>query len=143
MVEIGKNVLWLPETWEGGRLKKLEPKFGRGVWLAVCSRADEAIIGTPAGIAQAGSDRGRMEGSGLLSISTTPWATERQSKRHELTVENDEGESLIKVDESELPGDPRRFRITKEDLERIGFSDGCVGCNAVRQGKTAQRHSKY
>ena len=47
-------------------------------------------------------------------------------------MENDEEEKVINVDESELPGDPRRFRITKEDLERIGFSDGCVGCNAMR-----------
>ena len=41
----------------------------------------------------------------------------------------------MKIDESELPGDPRRFRITKEDIERVGFSDACVGCNAMRQGK--------
>ena len=31
---------------------------------------------------------------------------------------------IVKVEESELPGDPRRFRITQEDIERIGFSDG-------------------
>ena len=49
----------------------------------------------------------------------------------------------MKFDESEMPGDPRRLRITKEDIERVGFSDGCVGCNVMRQGKTAQRHSEY
>ena len=42
---------------------------------------------------------------------------------------------MVKVDESELPGDPRRFRITNEGIERIGFSDGCVGVHAI--------HSEY
>ena len=36
-------------------------------------------------------------------------------------MENDEEEKIVKVDESEMPGDPRRFRITKEDIERVVF----------------------
>ena len=48
----------------------------------------------------------------VLFISTTLGTTGRQSKRHELTVENGDEENVMKVDESELPGDPRRFRIT-------------------------------
>ena len=76
-------------------------------------------------------------------MSTTPWTVEKQSKRHELTVEDDRDENLVKVDESEIPGDPRRFRIAKEDIETIGYSDKCVGCSAARQGKPTQRHSEY
>ena len=128
MAEFGEDVVWLPEKWEGGRMEKLEPKFERGVWLRVCPQTDEASIGTPAGIVRAGTvKRGAIEdawkASRVLSISTTPWTTGRQSKRHKLTVENDEGEKLIQVDGSEL----RRLRITKEDLEKIVFSDSCVG----------------
>ena len=127
---------------------KLVQKFERGVCLGVCPRTDEAIMCTPAGIVRAGTVKlhaikDAWKASSLLSISTTPWTTGRHSKRHELTVENDEEEKLIKVDESELPEDPRRFRVTKEDIEDISFSDGCVGCNAMRQDKTAQRHSEY
>ena len=48
----------------------------------------------------------------------------KMSKRHELMVEGDEDDKVIKADESELFGDPRRFRITKEDIERIDYSDG-------------------
>ena len=50
---------------------------------------------------------------------------------------------MIKVDESELPGGPRGFRITKDDIDRIGCSDGCVACSATRQGKPTQMHSEY
>ena len=67
----------------------------------------------------------------------------RQSKRHELTVENDEEETLAMVDDTEVVGDPRRFRITKQDIEKVGYSDGCMGCNAMRAVKPAQRHSEY
>ena len=49
----------------------------------------------------------------------------RQSKRHELTVENDEEETLVKVDDAEVVGDPRRFLVTKQDIEKVGYSDGC------------------
>ena len=48
-------MLWLPETLEGGRMEKLEPKFEKGVWLGVCPSTDEATIGTPAGIVRAGT----------------------------------------------------------------------------------------
>ena len=51
--------------------------------------------------------------------------------------------TLIKVDDTEAIGDPRRCRITKQDIDNVGYSDGCVGCNAMRAGKAAQRHSKY
>ena len=47
-------------------------------------------------------------------------------------MENDEEEKIVKDDESEMPGDPRRLRITKEDIEQVDLSDGCVGCNAIR-----------
>ena len=92
-------------------MEKLEPKFEKGVWLGVCPRTDEGIVGTPAGIVRTGTVKRQAiedawKASSLLSISTTPWTTGRQSKRHELTVENDEEEEeeIVKVDESELPG---------------------------------------
>ena len=112
-------------------MDKLEPKFEKGVWLGVCPRTDETIIGTPAGIVRARAVKRQAiedawKASSLLSISTTSWTTGEQGKRHELTVENDEEEKIVKVDESEMPRDPRRFRITKEDIERVGFSVGCV-----------------
>ena len=70
-------------------------------------------------------------------MSTAPWTIGRQSKRHELTVEDGEIVNVIK------PGDPRRLRITKEDIERVRYSDGGVGCSAIRAAKPAQRQSEY
>ena len=55
MSAYGECVLLLPETCESGRMEKLEPKFEKGVWLGVCPRTDEAIIGTATGIVRAGT----------------------------------------------------------------------------------------
>ena len=129
-------------------MEKLEPKFEHGVWLGVCPRTDEAIIGTTGGIVRAGMVKRRAieeawNAKVLLSLRDGPWNLGRQSTRHELTVENDEEEPLTKVDDKEASADPRRFRILKQDIDRVGYSDGCVGCSALRAGKAAQRHSEY
>ena len=129
-------------------MEKLEPKFEQGIWLGVCPRTDEAIIGASTGIVRAGTVKRQAiedawSSTSLLSVSTTAWTVGKLSKRHEFTVEGIEEDKVIKVDESELPGYPRRFRMSKDDIERIGYSDGCVGCNAMHQGKPTQRHSEY
>ena len=67
----------------------------------------------------------------------------KQSKHHELMVDDDEAEKLIKINDSDLPGDPRRVRITKENIDKVGCSDGCMGCNAMRAAKPAQTNSEY
>ena len=97
---------------------KSSSRNSRRDWLGVCPRTDEAIVGQPAGVVRAGTvKRQAIEDawkvSILLSISMTLWTPGRQSKRHEFTVGNDEEEKCVKVDELELPGDPRRLRITK------------------------------
>ena len=95
LAEFGENVLWLPETWESGRMEKLEPKFEQGIWLGVCPRTDEAIIGTTGGIVRAGTVKRQAiedawKSTTLLSVRDSQWSMGRQSKRHELAVENDE-----------------------------------------------------
>ena len=38
IAEFSEHVLWLPETWESGRMEKLKPNLQQGTWLGVCSR---------------------------------------------------------------------------------------------------------
>ena len=33
LAEFGEHVLWLPDTWEIGRMEKLEPKVEQVIWL--------------------------------------------------------------------------------------------------------------
>ena len=55
MPEFRENVLLLSENRQSGRMGKLEPKFEQGIWLGVCPRPDEAIIGFVSGIVRAGT----------------------------------------------------------------------------------------
>ena len=55
LADFGENMLCLPETWNSGRMEKLEPKFEQGIWLVVRPRTDEAIIGTSGGTVRAGT----------------------------------------------------------------------------------------
>jgi hypothetical protein len=103
LAEFGENVLWLPEIWESSRMEKLESKFEKGIWLGVCPRTDEAIIGSCSGIVRAGTVKRQAieeawKSTSMLSVAVTPWTMARQSKHHELTVENDDAETLVKVD---------------------------------------------
>ena len=49
----------------------------------------------------------------------------------------------MKEDKKEGDKDVKRMKITRGDIEEIGFSDGCQGCNAMRRGVSAQNHSEY
>ena len=57
-------------------------------------------------------------------------------------IDDGKGVEVVKPSGADVLADPRWFRITKEDIEVIGYSDGCVGCSAMRIGKTVQRHSE-
>ena len=37
---------------------------------------------------------------------------------------------------------PRRMRISKEDLQEHGFTDGCKGCKAIIKKAPAQAHTE-
>ena len=79
LAEFGENVLLPPETWESGRMEKLEPKFEQGVCLGVCPRTDEAIIGTSAGIDRAGTVKQQ-------AIEDTQGALAADTLRHRLSA---------------------------------------------------------
>ena len=148
MAEFGESVLWLPETRESGRMEKLEPKFEKGVWLGVCPRTDKAMIGTATGIVRAGTVKRQTieeawNAEQLLAITLTPWTVGRKSDRYELVIDDDGEVEVMKPDGTDALADPRRLRTTKEYIEVIGYSDGCVGSSLMRMEKTAQMHSKY
>ena len=64
--------------------------------------------------------RREPKSTSLLSDAISPSTIGRQSVHHEVTVEDDEVEKVIKVNDSELPSVPRRLRITKESLRGSG-----------------------
>ena len=114
----------------------------------VCQRTDEAIIGAASGIVGAGTVKRQAiddawSAEQVLAVSLTPWTVGRKSDKQELVIDDDKDVEVVKQDDADAPAVPRRLRIAKEDIEVVGYSDGCVGCSAMRAGKAAQMHSEY
>ena len=71
-------------------------------------------------------------------------------KREKYLIDREDVEEQKKIDEMAMglkdASDFNRWKREmdqKDDIERIGYSDGCVGCSAMRLGKPTQRHSGY
>ena len=83
----------------------------------------------------------------LGELKGVPWQPNPDSSDKEVKV-------AIKIDRPEDPGnlpsipafpgkelkDAKRVYILREDLEKFGYSVGCPGCNAAREGRKAVGH---
>ena len=155
VAEFGETVLWLPDHWEDGRMRKLEPTFNIGVWLGLDPRNDEVIIGTPTGTVRARTvkrqpEGPRFEAERILATSTTPMhprAPQTRPKRREeeeleALPEDPELEEVVKRDELEELAPTRRLILKQSDFGKFGYSDRCQGCRALRLKLRGQPHSE-
>ena len=97
---------WLPETWESGRVEQLEAKFEKGVWLGICPRTDEAIIGVGGMIVRARTVKRQTieearSAEDLLAVIVTPWKTGKLIATHVLTVQDGTEIEVVKEDRAE------------------------------------------
>ena len=118
------------------------------MWLGSCSRTDEAIIRALSGIVRAGMANWQTieearKTNNLLAVRATPSTGGNPNPRHNLVVGDNKDVDVVRPDQSEMPTGARRFRITKHDIEKIGYPDGCVGCSGMRADKADQRHSEH
>ena len=60
-----------------------------------------------------------------MAIKITPWKAGKHIVRHVLTVQDDTEIELVKDDRAEGEKEMRRIRINKQDIEDIGYADGC------------------
>ena len=146
MAEFGESVWYLPEFWPDGKIRQMEPKFFAGIWLGVCPRTDEALIGTKEGLVRANTVKRKpletaFVADELLSVKITPAGMERRVM-HGAGAEDDGEQDVVKLDRTEEAPGVKRMKIMKGDFDEIGFTDGCPGCNAVRTGKPSQNHTE-
>ena len=57
-------------------------------------------------------------------------------------MQDDTEIEVVKEDQAESAKTYHSTRSTQQDIEGIGHSDGCVGCNALPRSTGAQRHSE-
>ena len=152
-VEFGEGIWWKRKP-VGGALGKLTCLWSDGVFLGVKGTTGEYIVGTEDGVWRTRTLRRRpvqerWNADNLAKVGGVPWRTSEKDP-------NIDGEKLqlgVRVmDENckeELAKEaasrqviPRRFHITTSDLEELGYTMGCPGCNAKLRGTTQQKHSE-
>ena len=76
-------------------------------------------------------DRWKMEK--IQNIKVTPWDL---IQKNEIEVTFKPADEKLEEFEDKAVGAPRRFKITRKDLELVGFTGGCPQCDCIlRDGK--------
>ena len=151
MCEFGENVIYLRQNSKGK--DKFGVRWEDGIWLGIHDQSNEAIIGTRDGVVKArdvkrkATDEERWNGENFDAVKGVPWepvpgrgGIELRSRVHI----PEEAEEVSKP----MSGEPREFkyrraRITKEDIRKAGFTEGCPGCKAVNRGlKYHEEHTE-
>ena len=129
---------------------KLDGRWSEGYFMGVKWRTGESWIATGGGICKASAIRRvgghrRWDAEGLLQVKGVPW--------DHVQKDADPGEVRIRwLDPSLLPTPVvaeddgpkrRRARLNKEDLYKFGFTDRCLGCQAIIQGGETRPHTEH
>ena len=149
-VEFGEKIHYRENLKARAKQLKLEARWGEGFYLGRWWRTGEAIIGTASGILRGGSIRRvgahrRWDREGLERVRGLPWQwNPAEVDLHpELKVrwlreeELESGQPLMSEDSRNI----YRLRLRRQDFFEHGFSEGCVGCQALIAGSAARGHS--
>ena len=121
---------------------KFEQRWHQGVFLGVKDNTTEKIVGNASGVFTVQSIRrksadDRYDVETLMSVTGVPWDPQA-SKRDDILLPQIVGGDQQPLAPS-VPVEPpkkstRRLYITKRDLDKYGYTAGCVACDATRIG---------
>ncbi len=135
MAEFGECVMYLPAA--SAEKNKIDVRWVDGVRLGIKLESGESIIGTACRVVKARDFRrkpgegGRWSNDGVDGFNGVPGEPYpgaaggfEMKSRVRLPISN---EKIIKIFEGKAEYAPRRMRITKKALEKLGFTVGCAG----------------
>jgi len=151
LYEFGEGVQYKPLEKDKHRYK-LDTRLLGGVFLGVNRRTGEYFIGTADGVARARdvyrrAENERWDRAVLDQVIGVPWNLEPNKEENE-----EDGTERPRAIAGERPGPrqgdedgvevvPRRMKITREDLEKYGYTQGCKGCIHSRLRRPARVHT--
>ena len=153
LIPFGEKVLYKREK-PTSKKNKLEEKFKEGIWAGVLGTSKEHIILTESGPKIARTIR-RMEDDEkydldlLNKVVGKPIADLEHDAQEDSEVDKDASvECQVKESESEerfqeeMYETKRRWKITKEDIDKHGIAPGCLGCRTIKAGLPRQNHNE-
>ena len=144
LLELGERVLFQEVRSKSEKLHNLEPRFLEGILVGIREIADELIIWNSGGLHRASTvkrrpDEEKWSADEIAAIDCTPLMPHANAAPHRPKVRFDpvvvpEGAPI-----PERPVIPRRAKLKRTDFaDNFGYTQGCPGCDAIRQGRERQ-----
>ena len=138
--EFGEGVLWKHRP-AGGPLGKLATTWHEGIFLGKKGSTGETIVGDPRGVYKTRTVRRKPESErwsaeNLGYVSGVPWRVSdddpnMDGEKLKMDVKVMDKDFVEKLQQEAEERVPRRMDLTKEIMERYGYSKGCDGCRAM------------
>jgi hypothetical protein len=148
-IEFGEAVMWRRKHI-GGALGKLTSLWEDGIYLGVVGKSGEFMVGDGRGIWKTRSIQRkplgeRWDAYTINLVKHPPWRTSDDDPDADEPIP--EVVKLIAAEEETERGNkdatiPRRVYISKEDLDKFGYSAQCIGCRSILRGTRRQGHSE-
>ena len=148
--EFGEGGLWRRRPI-GGALGKLSSLWDDGIFLGIKATTGEFMIGDKIGVhrtrtIQRKPIEERWKPENLEFVGGVPWRVSDDDPKTDgepmQAVKLPEEERKRMADEMQWREKaPKAFGITKEDLEKHGYTKRCPGCLAVIRSTTRQKHT--
>ena len=146
VVDIGECVWYLKPKSKGR--KKLESRWGSGVWLGIRDETNEVMIGTQEGIIKVrtirrkASNEERWNITQLENMKGTPWepvpGSDDREIRSKIRVrteqENRDSPNVAEAVVEKRKRAEYRFPIKRKDVDKYGMSEDCEGCRRLALG---------
>ena len=145
VVPFGETVLWQPLKSAQNKSErcKMDGVYEVGIWAGINNDNGAYYILTDKGVCQARSirrlpDSEKHDKVVLAAIRGKPWDEKGDEGRISEDMESDKAEN-VKVEESKQ----YRIPIMKRQVEKYGFTEGCLGCRSISiRAKVQQSHNE-
>jgi hypothetical protein len=144
--------VWYKELGDGGgRTKKADTEWFKGVWLGPNLRSTETLIGTSKGVVRAYtterlSPSTQWDINQILDMRGTPQRPDPSKPGLNIPVkirlEPDVQIDMPVTRPARKEEGPRDVYLSKDDFRTHGFTEGCEGCSRMAAGVAARPHTK-
>ena len=146
LIPFGELVLFkIPKT--GDAVGSFEDRWDSGIWLGCAVRDGMHLVGTAAGVFKVGTLKRKPDGEQwsadlVCGVVGSPQQPEPGIETRRVTTfakkklgEKSDKKSVEFQPPSREPPEIRNTKLTKTDIEKYGYSDGCPACRAIKADK--------
>ena len=149
LLEFGETVHFMP--LDALDKPNTDSRYIDGVWLGLRMGTEEYLVGNKDGVFKARTVRrkppeSRWDFKQVSEVMGTPWKPYNFSDDDKLRIRvPGVTDSTDTVERQPMPEGlpPKRVRIERRDLERLGYTPACPGCYNAKHGRAHRPHTQF